>query len=355
MNPADLLAFGADVTFQWPRMLWLLAVVPLVALYPWALARRRRVTDARLASLEYAGAPQAPGFLDALGRRAPPVLMLLALALLLVAVARPQASLVLPARARTIILAMDVSGSMRASDIKPDRITAAREAAKAFIEAQPPDAKVGLVSIAASASVAQSPTAKRQDLFDAIERFQLQRGTAVGSGIVISLATLLPEAGIDAEKHINGTSSRWRFPNEEPPKKRAPGSNGSVAIVLLTDGVTNTGPDPLKMAQLAADHGVRVYTVGIGTPEGATLSMKGMSMRVRLEEGVLKKIAELTQADYFAASSAGDLSSVYRKLSAQLAMEKKRPVEISAVLAGIAVLLATTAAFTSLVRDGRVL
>ena len=108
------------------------------------------------------------------------------------------------------------------------------------------------------------------------------------------------------------------------------------------------------MAQLAADHGVRVYTVGIGTAEGATLSMKGMSMRVRLDEAALKRIAEITQADYYAAASASELAGIYRKLSAQLAVEKKRPVEVSAVLAGVAVLLATFAAFTSLVRDGRI-
>lgn len=355
MSVADLLALGADVSFLWPRMLWLLALVPAAALAPWALARRRRAAGGLLARLESAGPAPRSGALAALGRRVPGLLMLLALALLVLAVARPQASLVMPARARTVMLAIDVSGSMRAADLKPDRITAAREAARAFIEAQPADAKVGIVSLAATASVAQSPTAKRQELLDALERFQLQRGTAVGSGIVIALAALLPEAAIDAERLINGTSSRWRFPGEEPPKPVPPGSNAAVAIVLLTDGQSNTGPDPLKMAQLAADHGVRVYTVGIGTPEGATLSMKGMSMRVRLEEGVLKRIAEITQADYFPASSAGELAAVYRKLAAQLAVEKKRPVEVSALLAGLAVLLATAAAFTSLARDGRVL
>lgn len=252
------------------------------------------------------------------------------------------------------MLAMDVSGSMRAADIKPDRIGAARSAAKAFIEAQPADARVGLVSVAATATVAQSPTAKRGELLEAIDRFQLQRGTALGSGLVLSLATLLPEAGIDVERHIHGTSSRWRLRDAEPARPLLPGSNGKVAIVLLSDGQSNTGPDLLKMAQLAADHGVRVYTVGIGTPEGATLSMKGMSMRVRLDEAALKRVAELTQGEYYPAGSAAELSTVYRKLAAQISLEKKRPVEVSALLVAIAALFATLAAFTTLAREGRI-
>jgi Ca-activated chloride channel family protein len=350
---AAWLPWTADVTFQWPVMLWLLAVVPLSALaFAW-LARRRREA-ARYAHLESAGAPRAEGFFAAFGRAAPPVLMLLALAALLFALARPQASLVLPARARTVMLAIDVSGSMRAGDVKPDRIGAARAAAKAFIEAQPADAKVGLVSVAATASVAQSPTAKRAELFEAIDRLQLQLGTALGSGIVISLATLLPEAGIDVQRHINGTSSRWGL-GAAAPKPAPPGSNPNAAIVLVSDGQSNTGPDPLKMAQLAADHGVRIYTVGVGTPEGAILSAKGMSMRVRLDETVLKRIAEITHGDYFAAGSATQLEAVYRGLSARLSVERKRPVEVSGLLAGLGALLATLAAFVSLVRHGRIL
>lgn len=140
----------------------------------------------------------------------------------------------------------------------------------------------------------------------------------------------------------------------EPARPLLPGSNGKVAIVLLSDGQSNTGPDLLKMAQLAADHGVRVYTVGIGTPEGATLSMKGMSMRVRLDEAALKRVAELTQGEYYPAGSAAELSTVYRKLAAQISLEKKRPVEVSALLVAIAALFATLAAFTTLAREGRI-
>lgn len=349
-------AFAADVTFQWPAMLWLLALIPLAVAYYAKLARHRRREAARFASLELAGGAQAQGAAGAIGRALPPLLMLLALAAFLLAVARPQASLSLPATARTVILAMDASGSMRAGDLKPDRIAAAREAAKAFIEAQPPDAKVGIVSIAATASVTQSPTTKREDLREALERFQLQRGTALGSGIVIALATLLPEAGIDVERHISEGRTRASPSAAKPPVAPVePGSNASVAIVLLSDGQSNVGPDPLKMARLAAEHGVRVYTVGIGTTEGTTLTSKGWSMRVRLDEAALKGIAEATRGEYFQASSASEMTRVYRALSARLTMEKRRPMEVSALLAGFGILLAGIAAFTALLRDGRIL
>jgi len=350
-----MMPLAADVTFQWPKMLWLLGALPLAVAYYAMLVRRQRRAAAQFASLEYSGAAKPDGVLSGLLRVAPPLLMLLALAAFLLAVARPQASLSVPARARTVILAIDVSGSMRASDLKPDRLAAARGAAKAFIDAQPPDAKIGIVSIAATASVTQSPTAKREDLYEALERFQLQRGTALGSGIVIALATLLPEAGIDVDHHVTEGRTRNAGRAVKPADPVAPGSNGSVAIVLLSDGQSNVGPDPLKMARLAADHGVKVHTVGIGTVEGTTLATKGWSMRVRLDEATMKGIAEATNGEYFQAASAAEVTRIYHTLSAQLSMEKKRPVEVSGVLAAIGVLLAGIAAFATLLRYGRIL
>ena len=208
---------------------------------------------------------------------------------------RPQAVITLPSRVDAIILAMDVSGSMRATDVVPNRITAAQNAAKAFVADQPGQVRIGVVAIAASASLVQSPTDKREDVLRAIDRFQLQRGTALGSGLVISLATLLPGAGIDVEQIITGQSSRhWaRDPARQAEidsfKPVPPGSNGAVAIVLLSDGESNTGPALLDAGKIAAERGVRVYTVGIGTTEGTTLTADGWSMRVRLDEEALKK------------------------------------------------------------------
>ena len=346
-----MIPLGVDLQFQWPLMLWLLAAVPVAAgLY--MQVERRRLRAASSLRLEPVDQTKDSRVMDAFLRIAPPILMLLALAAFLLAVSRPQASVALPARSRTVMLAMDISGSMRAGDLKPDRITAARQAAKGFVEALPDDAKIGLVSIAASAAVAQSPTSKRQELFEALDRFQLQRGTALGSGIVLALSTLLPEAKIDAERHITGYSGRFAAQAATPV---APGSNYAVAIVLVSDGQSNTGPDPLKMAKLAADHGVRVHTVGIGTTEGAVLNAKGISMRVRLDDTALKEIANITQGEYFPAATSADLKRVYSALSSRIGMEKKRPVEITALVAAAGALLALIAAFITLIRDGRIL
>ena len=192
---------------------------------------------------------------------------------LVASVARPQADVMLPSRHRDVILAIDISGSMRATDVKPNRLAAAQNAARAFIESQPPQSRIGIVAIAGSASLVQSPTDNREELTQAIERLQLQRGTALGSGIYIALATLLPEANINLENlQYNQSWGGPAFYKEEPV---APGSNHSAAIVLLTDGENNTGPDPQEAAKFAADHGVRIYTVGIGSPDGITLGFSG--------------------------------------------------------------------------------
>lgn len=341
----------ASLTVQWPTMLWLLATLPaLAALQAWLRMRDKRGT-VRYAGL---GAPDtARGRMAKLRRMTPPVLMFLGLAALLFAIARPQAALVMPGRVETIILAMDVSGSMKATDIAPDRITAARAAARAFLDEQPRKVRIGVVSVAASAAVAQSPTDDRENILKAMDQFQLQRGTALGSGIVISLATLLPEARIDAEKIISGKPPfppGGVFPGYGTPefKPAAPASNGSAVIVLLSDGQSNMGPDPIAMATIAAEHGVRVYTVGVGTPEGTTLSANGWSMRVRMDEDALKKIAATTRADYFRASDAAALKKIYGKLSTKLVLEKRQTMEITALFAALGAALALCAALLSL-------
>ncbi len=166
----------------------------------------------------------------------------------------------------------------------------------------------------------QAPTLSRDDVIAAIDRFQLQRGTAIGSGIVLSLATIFPEAGIDLSQ-ITGARAMPPGPNDKPPpdfKPVPPGSYSSAAIILLTDGQRTTGPDSLEAAKMAADRGVRIYTVGIGTKEGETIGFEGWSMRVRLDEDTLKAVAKLTSADYFYAGTAADLKKVYQGLSTRL-------------------------------------
>jgi Ca-activated chloride channel homolog len=342
--------------FQWPEFLWLpLLVLPLlVAAYFWLLARRKRNT-LRFASL--ALVKQAAGSGPGWRRHVPPLLLLLAIAVLLVAVARPTAVIRLPSQQETIILAMDVSGSMRATDVKPTRIVAAQEAAKAFVADLPRTVRIGVVSFAGTAAVVQAPTFSREDVVAAIDRFQLQRATAIGSGIVLSLATLFPDAGIDLSQ-VTGARAMPPAPGET--KKDAkeftpvePGSYSSAAVILLTDGQRTTGPDPVESARLAAERGIRVYTVGIGTKEGEVIGFEGWSMRVRLDEETLKTIAQLTRAQYFYAGTAEDLKQVYKALSSKLVVER-RETEVSGLFAAVGALLAALAAGLSLWWFGRV-
>jgi len=347
------------MSFIWPSMLWLLLLLPLTALlYVWLLSRRRKNT-VRLASLGVAKAAlgRGPGW----RRHVPPALMFLALAALLFAVSRPTAVITLPMAERTIILAMDVSGSMRAEDIKPNRLVASQEAAKAFVQALPREVKVGVISFAGTAAVVQAPTTSREDVVAAIDRFQLQRATATGSGIILSLATLFPDHGIEIQ-HVTGQRN---FPGGERPRALgkdgtekkftpvAPGSYTSAAIIMLTDGQRTTGPDPLDAAKMAAERGVRVYTVGMGTTKGEIIGFEGWSMRVRLDEETLKHVATITQGEYFYAGTAEDLQKVYEGLSSRMVTERKE-TEISALFAALGALLAFVSAGLSVWWFGRV-
>lgn len=215
-------------TFLWPLMLSLLVVVPVLVFFYLRLLSRRSEASRRYASLAATNAvdPAAvsassgkPGAMAALRRHAPAILMLLGITAMIVAVARPQAVIMLPSRLDAIMLAMDTSGSMRATDIKPNRLVAAQNAAKAFVANQPGQVRIGIVTVAATASVVQSPTDNRDDITKAIDRVQMQPGTALGSGLVISLITLLPESGIDAEKIITGRNASTTAWTRDPARQ----------------------------------------------------------------------------------------------------------------------------------------
>ena len=346
--------------FLWPEALVLLLVVPLAAvLYVWLLARRKRV------AVRYANLPlvrEAMGRGPGWRRHVPPVLFLLALTCMLLAVARPTAVVTLPSQHKTVVLAMDVSGSMRATDVQPNRLVAAQDAAKAFIADQPPFTRIGIVSFAGTAALVQPPTQSREDLIAAIDRFQLQRATAIGSGIIVSLAAIFPDAGIDISQFSQGRDHRGAAldrpkqaeKEKAPVKPVPPGSYPSAVIILLTDGQRTTGPDPLEAAKLAADRGVRVFTVGIGTKEGEVIGFEGWSMRVRLDEDTLKQVANITQGEYFYAGTAVDLKKVYENLNSRLVLEKKE-TEVSALFAGAGALLALIAAALSVLWFHRIL
>lgn len=210
------------MTFMWPNLLWLLLLVPLlVAAYVWLL-RRRRKTALRYANL--AIVKQALGKGVGWRRHMPPALMLAAITVLIVAVARPAAVVELASSRATVILSMDVSGSMQANDIEPSRIVAAQEAAKAFIRNQPADVQIGIVAFAAAAVLVQTPTIDREALYQAINSFDLRRGTAVGSGVLVALATIFPDESFafdDPGDPRNQLGAPSLFSNRAAPVRRA--------------------------------------------------------------------------------------------------------------------------------------
>ena len=345
--------------FLWPEMLWLLVLVPgCVAGYLYLLRRKQRAA-LRYASLSMV--KEAMGTAQKYRRHIPPLLFLLALTAMILAIARPAAVVTLPSQHRTIILAMDVSGSMRATDMQPNRITASQNAAKAFVKDQPSNVRIGVVSFAGTASVVQAPTQNREDIIAAIDRFQLQRATAIGSGIIVSLATIFPDAGIDVSSLIYGRGGARGVPLDQAGKAEKkdfkpvpPGSYASAAIILLTDGQRTTGPDSIEAARMAADRGVRIFTVGFGTKSGETIGFEGWSMRVRLDEETLKTIASMTRGEYFYAGTAGDLRKVYESLNARFLLEKK-DMEISSLFAAAAAVAALVSGLLSLLWFNRIL
>ena len=339
------------MTFQWPELLWLMLAVPaLVAAYVMLLHKRRKL------ALQYASLSlvREANAIQSIRRHIPPLLLLLALTLMIAATARPSAVLTLPSQHETVILAMDVSGSMRATDVQPTRLAAAQVAAKAFVAEQPESVRIGVVAFAGTATVAQAPTRNHEDVIAAIDRFQLQRATAIGSAIVVSLATLFPDAGIDLAALTYGGEGRKPVKPAPSFKPVPPGSYASGAIVLLTDGQRTTGPDSIQMARLAAERGVRIYTVGVGTPKGTIVGIEGWSMRVGLDEETLKAVADITRGEYFYAGTAVDLKKIYESLRSRLVLERKR-TEVTALFAAAAALLVVVSAALSLAWFNRIL
>jgi len=354
------------MSFIWPQMLWLIALLPA----GWWLARRwqRKRAASLWPGLKARGAAVVPSPIAeawAWVRHVPAILMMLAGLLWCLAAARPTSVVVLPSPHETVILALDASGSMRATDISPNRLAAAQAAARTFIEAQPRSTRIGVVGFAGTASLVQPPTERREDILQSIERLQPQRGTAIGSAIVVSLATLFPGAGIDLNSVGRSDAAGPRPGSRESRRDAAtaaqgadqpvePGSFESAVIVLLTDGQSTAGPDPVAAAKLAAARGVRIYTVGIGTAKGEVMRSDGWSMRVGLDEGTLKTVADVTRGEYFLASSAAQLQQIYRSLNSRFVTEKKE-IEVGAFFSAAAAALTLLAAFLSLRRTGRII
>jgi Ca-activated chloride channel family protein len=335
------------MSFLWPTSLFFLIAVPvLLGLYIWS-QRRRRKYALRYASLSLV--KEALGRGPGIRRHIPPALYLLSVAFMLFALARPITVVKVPSQEGTVILAIDVSMSMRATDIKPDRITAAKEAAKAFVEKQGENVKIGVVSFASDASIVQAPTLDHDLVMAAIDRLRLQRATAIGRAVLTSLDAIWEDEGSEGDQP-SAVLTQPQNPNapQTPAKTAVPGAaKASASIILLTDGQNNQFPPPLAIIDQAISRGIRVYTVGVGTPAGAVLSLEGRSIRTALDETTLKQIAEDTDAQYFLATSDADLKKVYENLSTELVLRTQK-TEVTALFTLVAAVFSIVASALSL-------
>jgi Ca-activated chloride channel family protein len=327
--------------FLWPSMLWLLLLIPaLVAAY--ILAQRRRQRYAlRYASLSLV--KEALGRGPGVRRHIPAVLFLTGVTAMLVALARPVSVVTLPAQEGTVILTMDVSGSMRADDLKPTRLDASKAAARAFVEKQPQGVRVGVVSFSDNAFVVQAPTDDKEAVLAAINRLTFQRGTAIGRGLLTSLDAIFEESDPELT-YSRPISDATPTPTPTPVPR---GVYEPAVVVLLTDGESNQGPPPLTVVDQVAARGVRVFTVGVGSVEGTILRTQGRAIRTRLDEETLKRVAEATDGGYFNAVTESDLRAIYESLSTQLVFRKQQ-TEVTVGFTGLAVALCLVGGVLSL-------
>ncbi len=339
--------------FLWPWMLYSLAVIPVLIFAYLLILRRRKKFAVRFSSVVLIkdAAGRRPGW----RRHIPPFIFLLALATMLMGLGRPFSIVTLPAQEGVVVLAIDVSGSMRAQDIPPSRIEAAKSAAINFIGKQDPATRVGVVAFSGNAALVQPPTTDHDSAIQAVSRLTLGPRTGIGNGILASLDAIFEVL------ETNGDPPPTRAPGAPNPSARSgptptptpvpPGYHVPALVVLLTDGQSNAGVAPLDAAQIAADRGVRVYTIGMGTPEGATLGGGsggfggggGGGFRTFLDEKTLKEVARITDARYFYAKTETDLQEVYNNLNTQLILRTRRmEVTFAFSAAAIALLLLGT-------------
>jgi Ca-activated chloride channel family protein len=337
------------MSFIWPSMLLALAVLPLLVVLYLILLRRRRRMLAAYGAMGFGSAPTASKRTRGAGarRHLPPALFLVGMAILVVALARPRAVVSLPRVQGTVILAFDVSGSMAADDLQPTRMEAAKVAARDFVAKQPPSVLIGVVAFSDSGFSVQAPTDDSAAVLAAINRLTPARGTSLGQGIAAALTTI---TAANAEGGLL-LSDRAPQPTATPTAVPA-GSYAPAAIVLLTDGENNERPNPLEAAQAAAERGVRIYTVGVGSPGGATLQLDGFSVHTQLDEPLLKQIAQVSGGEYYQASTAEALRAVYDQLNPQLLL-KAEQIEVTSLFAGAGVLVFLLAGLLSLVWFGR--
>lgn len=319
------------MTFDWPWMLLSLLLVPVFILVYLRIQQRRQQIVENMGSLGFV--QDASGGRIGRRRHIPPILFLAGLTILLVALARPHAVVALPGLESIVILSFDVSGSMSATDMEPTRMEAARAAARDFVQRQPGNVEIGVVAFSDGGISVQAPTKDQDTILAAIDRLTPQRGTSLGSGILASLNAIAQDRG---DVPVTGAGdSLTPIPTPTPVPY---GTYIPAAIVLLTDGENTTNPDPLEAALAASQQGVRVYTIGVGSAAGTTLTVNEFTVFTQLNEPMLQQIAAITDGMYFNAQSEEDLREIYENLDAQVVVKPEK-TEVTSVFTGFSILL----------------
>jgi Ca-activated chloride channel homolog len=341
------------MSFIWPAVLVLLLTIPLgVAIYVARERRRRTRLASTLGTLRLAGSAGGSGERGGraltIRRRVPAALLVAGLAVLVFAMARPQSVIGVPRFEGTVVLAFDVSGSMAATDMDPTRMEASKAAARQFVSRQPESIRIGVVAFSDAGFSVLVPTDDQTAVLAAIDRLGPERGTSIARGIVSSLTAI---AASDRDPEAGYYSDRSQDPNALPPVV-SPGTFAPAAIVLLTDGENNQQPDPLVAAQAAADRGVRIFPVGLGTQAGTTIEVEGFRVHSQLEEASLRQIADLTSGAYHSASDPDQLASVYQDIGTRFVI-RPEATEITSFVAGAGLILLVLGSFGSLLWLGR--
>lgn len=330
------------MSFIWSSMLGLLLLAPLLALFYLLLLRQRRDVVAKSGF----GLVQTSRTSDA-RRHIPMLIFLLGLTLLLFSLARPQATVSLPRYEGTVILVFDVSGSMAADDIAPTRMEAAKAIAADFVQGQPAAVRIGVVAFSDGGLNVQTPDVNREETLATIERLVPRRGTSLGNGALAALNAIAVDAGDPPLINTSSLSAADELPDSQ-------GWYPSAVVVLFSDGENNDPPDPLAITDLAVDLGVRIYTIGVGSPQGATIRVEGLTVHTALNEPLLAYIAQTSGGRYYFAGNETELRNIYNDLEPTLSV-KPEALELTSILAGIGILVFLVGGALSMTWFGRVI
>ena len=331
------------MSFIWSSMLGLLLLVPVLAVIYVLMQKQRQDVVAKSGF----GLVQTTRVTD-VRRHYPAMIFLLGLTILIFSLARPQATVSLPKYEGTVILVFDVSGSMAAEDIEPTRMEAAKKIASDFVQDQPVNVRIGVVAFSDGGLSVQTPDVKREDTLSTIERLVPRRGTSLGNGVLVALNTIAVDAGDPPIMNTSGGSAA------EDVVESPQGWYPSAVIVLFSDGENNDPPDPFTVTDLAIDLGVRIYTIGIGSPEGATIKVEGMNVHTSLNEPLLAEIANISGGQYYFAGDETELRKIYNDLEPTLSI-KPEDLELTSLLAGLGILVFLSGGALSLLWFGRVI